>query len=43
MLSSAVQHVGDAFAEIVWEGMLLKGQQAVGDHVPYLKAGSALW
>ena len=24
-LSSAAQHVGDAFAEIVWEGTLLKG------------------
>lgn len=34
-LASAAQHVGDAFAEIAWEGALLKGRQAVGDHVPY--------
>lgn len=32
---NAAQHVGDALGEVVREGALLEGRQAVGDHMPY--------
>lgn len=32
----AAQHVGDALAEVVREGALLEGRQAVGDHMPHV-------
>lgn len=32
---SAAQHVGDALAEVVREGALLEGRQAVGDYMPH--------
>lgn len=31
----AAQHVGDALGEVVREGTLLEGRNAVGDHMPY--------
>ena len=32
---SSAQYVGDALAEVVREGALLEGRQAVGDHMPH--------
>lgn len=32
---SSAQNVGDALAEVVREGALLEGRQAVGDHMPH--------
>lgn len=31
----AAEHVGDALAEVVREGALLEGRQAIGDHMPH--------
>lgn len=32
---SAAQHIGDALSEVVREGALLEGRQAVGDHMAH--------
>lgn len=32
---NTAQHVGDALAEVVREGLLLEGRQAVADHMPH--------